>query len=141
MPASIECVCHFQDDQHWHCQWTALTAEARVDRRVEFSAKPAEFIGILNYLGRVHARPAVSVPRPELEAVQLRLRYRRNAQLFELQVHSENESLRAMVDEPQLARLVRYHESCLQALAVAIYEGRVPIPEGYPDGYPEPRWG
>ena len=141
MPASIQCACSFSDDLRWHCQWATLSAEAKVDRHIAFSATPLEFIGIINYLERILGHPAESIPRPDLGAITFRLRYRRNAKLFELQVRSETGGLNAMVDEPQLAQILSDHKSCLQAYAIAIYEGRVPIPEGYPEGYPEPRWG
>ena len=141
MPASIQCTCSLSEDIRWHCQWATLGAGAKVDRQVAFSVTPSEFIGIIDYLERVLGRPAESVPRPDLGSITIRLRYRDKPKLFELQVRAETGGLNVMIDEPQLARSLSYHKSCLQAYAVAIYEGRVPVPEGYPEGYPEPRWG
>ena len=141
MPASIQCTCSVSDDLRWHCQWATLSTEAKVDRHVAFSVTPPEFIGIINYLQGILGHPAESIPRPRLGSTSIRLRYRRKAKLFELQVRGETEVLNGMVDEPQLARILSYHKSCLQAYAIAVYEGRVPIPEGYPQGYPEPHWG
>lgn len=140
MPASIQCACNLSDDFRWHCQWATLGAEAKIDRKVAFSVTPPEFIGIINYLERIVGHPAEAVPRPDLGLLTIRLRFRQNAKLFELQVRAETGGLNVMVDEPQLVRLLDYHKSALQGYALDIYEGRVPIPEGYSEGYPEPRW-
>ena len=141
MPASIQCACTFSDDLRWHCQWGTPGVEGKIERQVAFSVTPPQFIGVINYVERILSHHAESIPRPDLGTITIRLRYRRNAKLFELRLRADAGSLNVMVDEPQLVRILNYHESCLQAYALAIYEGRVPIPKGYPEGYPEPRWG
>jgi hypothetical protein len=141
VPASIQCKCSFSNEAGWHCQWATLGADAKIDRQVVFSVTPREFIDIISYLQRVVGHPAEPAAQPDLDALTLRLRYRRNAKLYECQVQSQAGGFHVMVDEPQVARILDYLKSCLQAYAVAIYEGRVPVPEGYPEGYPEPRWG
>ena len=130
MSTSIQCACSLSEDLRWHCQWATLAPNAQVDRHVAFALRPPEFIGVIRYLEQVLGHPAESTPRPEVASVNFRLRFRHSARLYELQIHGEAGGLKAMVDKPQMAQILAYHKSCLQAFAVAIYEGRVPNPEG-----------
>jgi hypothetical protein len=141
MAASIQCKCVLSNEHRWDCQWSTLSVDAKTGLPVAFSVAPSQFISIITYLERILNHHDLPIPRPDLGPTTIRLRYRRNAKLYELQVRAGAGGLNAMVDEPQLVRVLNYHKSCLQAYAVAIYEGRVPVPEGYPEGYPEPRWG
>lgn len=141
MPANIQCTCQLSEDFGWLCQWATLVGDSQVDRRIAFALEPRQFVAVITYLERVLGKPDESPARPDLGTTHFRLKFRRNAALYELQISGEDGGWKAMVDEPQLKRILAHHKTCLQTYALAIYEGRVPVPPGYPEGYPEPRWG
>lgn len=140
MADSINCVCQLSGGNVWHCQWAITDLQGNKEKRIAFTVTPALFVRTIQYLENVLADPGTSVPRPDLDSVSLHFRYRRNAELFELRFHTTDERLKAMVTASQLKELLDYHQLCLQEYAIAIYEGRTPIPAGYPQGYPDPHW-
>ena len=140
MPDSVGCACSFSDDKGWHCKWVTVDARGQADKEVVFSVTPAQFVQITEHLERLLTDRSTSPPRPELDSSSLRCRYRRNAELYELRLQAEANGLHAMVDPAQLTQVLDYHKKCLQEYAIAVYEGRTPIPQGYPAGYPDPHW-